>query len=125
MKVKSEKLIQKAKESLAASQLLAEKGFLDIAGSRAYYAMFYIAEAFLWEKDLSFSSHAAVIGAFGREFAKPGLVPVEFHRFLIAAQNKRTKADYEVDEDLSLTNDAVQTLIDQARQFITLAETTL
>ncbi|MGD1951278.1 MAG: HEPN domain-containing protein [Leptolyngbyaceae cyanobacterium] len=77
--------IDKAKESLEASKLLAENGLYDFAGARAYYTMFYIAEAFPWQKGLSFSSHAAVIAAFGREIAKPGLVPVEFHRYLIDA----------------------------------------
>jgi len=62
-------------------------GFPDYAASRAYYAMFYIAEAFLDGEGMSFSSHAAVIGAFGREFARTGRVPAEFHRFLIDAQD--------------------------------------
>ena len=75
--------IDKAKESLAASKLLADNRLYDFAGSRAYYTMFYIAEAFLWQKGLSFSSHSAVISAFGKEIAKPGLVPVEFHRYWV------------------------------------------
>ncbi|WP_204137434.1 HEPN domain-containing protein [Halomicronema sp. CCY15110] len=91
--------IAKAHESLAASRLLTANGLHDFAASRAYYTMFYIAEAFLWSKGLSFSSHAAVVSAFGREIAKPGIVPVQLHRHLIAAQNKRTQADYEIDAD--------------------------
>ena len=90
MKREQQKLIQKAKESLLASQVLSERKLYNFAGSRAYYTMFYIAEAFLWEKGLSFSSHSAVISAFGREIAKTGIVPVEFHRYLIDAQDKRT-----------------------------------
>ncbi|MEM1280037.1 MAG: HEPN domain-containing protein [Cyanobacteria bacterium P01_H01_bin.152] len=68
-------LIAKSKESLAASTLLASNGLHDFAASRAYHTMFYIAEAFLWDKGLSFSSHAAVVSAFGREIAKLGVVP--------------------------------------------------
>ncbi|MEM9808411.1 MAG: hypothetical protein AAF959_24365 [Cyanobacteria bacterium P01_D01_bin.56] len=34
--------IDKARESLAAYQLLADNGLYDFAGSRAYYARFYI-----------------------------------------------------------------------------------
>ncbi|MEM7064569.1 MAG: HEPN domain-containing protein [Cyanobacteria bacterium P01_B01_bin.77] len=113
--------IDKAKESLAASKLLADNGLYDFAGSRAYYTMFYIAEAFLLQKGLSFSSHSAVISAFGREIAKPGIVPVEFHRHLIVAQNKRTQGDYSIN-DASLSSDEVQCLIQQSQQFITLAE---
>ena len=50
MKREQQKLIQKAKESLLASQVLSERKLYNFAGSRAYYTMFYIAEAFLWEK---------------------------------------------------------------------------
>jgi uncharacterized protein (UPF0332 family) len=53
--------------------------------------MFYVAEAFLLGERLSFSSHAAVISAFGRDFARTGRVPVEFHRYLISAQNLRNQ----------------------------------
>jgi uncharacterized protein (UPF0332 family) len=38
--------------------------------------------------------HSAVINAFGREFAKTGKIPTEFHRYLITAQQLRTNGDY-------------------------------
>ena len=41
-------LLNKAQKSLDASQELMEKGFYDFAISRAYYAMFYVAEAVNW-----------------------------------------------------------------------------
>ena len=113
--------VDKAKESLAASKLLADNQMYNFAASRAYYTMVYIAEAFLWQKELSFSSDAAVISAFGKEIAKPGFVPTEFHRYLIDAQDKRTQADYDV-EELSLTRAEVQTLISQSEKFIQEAE---
>jgi uncharacterized protein (UPF0332 family) len=56
--------------------------------------MFYIAQAFLEGEGLAFSKHSAVIAAFGKEFAKTGRVPVEFHQFLIQAQETRQDADY-------------------------------
>ena len=57
-------LLQKAQESLKAAQLLADQYLYVVAASRAYYTMFYIAQAFLLGKGLTFSSHAAVINAF-------------------------------------------------------------
>ncbi|MGI0480736.1 HEPN domain-containing protein [Geminocystis sp. CENA526] len=63
MMIEAIKLIEKAKESLKASELLLENKLYNFAGSRAYYTMFYIAEAFLWTKKMSFSSHSAVISA--------------------------------------------------------------
>ena len=89
-----EALIQKAEQSLAAAQLLLENGYNDFATSRAYYTMFYGAEALLEGEGLAFSSHSAVISAFGREFARTQRIPTKFHRYLITAQNLRTMGDY-------------------------------
>ena len=55
--------------------------------------MFYIAEAFLLGAGLTYSSHSAVISAFSREFARTKRLPVEYHRYLINAQEKRIEAD--------------------------------
>lgn len=80
---------------------MSEHGFCEFALSRAYYAMFYVAEALLLAQGRSFSSHAGVIAAFGKYLAKPGIVPVKFHRFLIDAQDMRIRGDYEVDTGLT------------------------
>lgn len=68
-------LIDKAKESLDAARLLADNGFYDFSVSRAYYAMYYSAEAFLLTKELAFSKHSAVIATFGKEFIKNRILP--------------------------------------------------
>lgn len=71
-------LLQKAQASLDAANVLQEINAFEFATSRAYYTMFYIAQAFLLGDGLSFSSHAAVISAFGCEFVKPNRVPREY-----------------------------------------------
>ena len=63
-------LVQKAQDSLRAAKLLEAEGLADFAVSRAYYAMFYIAEAFLLKENLSFSKHSAVISKFGTSFVQ-------------------------------------------------------
>ena len=78
MTSEQQKFIKKAKESLLASEILAENKLYNFATSRAYYTMFYIAEAFLWQQELTFSSHSAVISCFGREVAKRELFPLNF-----------------------------------------------
>jgi uncharacterized protein (UPF0332 family) len=40
-------MLDKARENIEATDLLISQGFFDIAASRSYYAMFYIAEALL------------------------------------------------------------------------------
>ena len=112
-------LLLKAQQSLEAAKLLLANNFPDYATSRAYYSMFYIAEAFLEGEGLSFSKHSAVIAAFGREFAKPQRVPVEFHRFLIEAQELRTTGDY--GQLNAVTSDQAAEQIDHAEQFLALA----
>jgi uncharacterized protein (UPF0332 family) len=112
-------LILKAQQSLDAATLLLNNNFADYATSRAYYAMFYLAEAFLEGEGLSFSKHSAVISAFGREFAKTGRVPVEFHQFLIEAQELRTTGDY--GQLNAVTQEQAAEQIDHATRFVALA----
>lgn len=87
-------LLLKARQSVSAAKILLENDYPDYAASRAYYSMFYVAEAFLIGEGMSFSSHAGVISAFGRNFARTGKVPIQFHRFLIDAQDLRNAGDY-------------------------------
>jgi len=63
-------LIERAKKYLKSSRMLLVAGDYESSVSRAYYAMFYSAEAVLLTKDLSFSSHRGVISAFGEYFVK-------------------------------------------------------
>lgn len=86
--------LEKAEESLDVARSLLEDKHPEIAISRAYFAMFYLAEALLLERGLTFSKHSAVIAMFGQELARSGSVPVEFHRYLIDAQQLRLIADY-------------------------------
>jgi uncharacterized protein (UPF0332 family) len=82
-------LLLRATESVAAARGLLRDGYPDFAASRAYYAMLYVAEALLAHLGQSYSSHAAAIGAYGREYAKTGKLDARFHRWLIEAQNLR------------------------------------
>jgi len=79
MTAESEALIAKGRRSLAAGRRLFQAGDYDFAASRAYYAMFYLAEALFLSKGLSFGKHAAVIAAFGQQFVKTGIFGAEHH----------------------------------------------
>ena len=87
-------LVALAQESLEAARLLLQEGYGGFAASRAYYAMFYMAEALLLGDGLSFSKHTAVHSAFGRKYAKTGRVPEHLHRYLIDAMTVRHTDDY-------------------------------
>ena len=109
-------LLEKAQRSLTGANILIESDLAELAVSRAYYAMFYVASAFLLEKGLSFSSHSAVIGAFGREFARDNGEFREFHRFLINSQDMRNRSDYDLDTNISTDDARNQILI--AKKFV-------
>jgi uncharacterized protein (UPF0332 family) len=113
-------LLLKAHQSLSAAKFILDGGYPDYAASRAYYAMFYIAEAFLEGEGLSFSKHSAVISAFGREFARTGRVPVKFHQFLIRSQELRNAGDY--GEINAVTANQAADSIAQAEEFLELAQ---
>jgi uncharacterized protein (UPF0332 family) len=110
------KLLEKSTRAIAAGDSLLAGGHIDAAASRAYYAMFYVAEALLSERGLQFRKHGGVHGAFGEHFAKTGLLDPRFHRWLLAAFNKRITADYGVDAELSAAE--VEEMLTQAREFL-------
>ncbi|MEQ8171267.1 MAG: HEPN domain-containing protein [Candidatus Eremiobacterota bacterium] len=113
-------LLNEARKSLSAAKLLLDGGYTGYAASRAYYAMFYIAEAFLEGEGMSFSKHSAVIANFGKYFSHTGKVPVEFHKYLIEAQALRHTGDYDYCHTVSL--EQAQEQIIRSEKFIEMAE---
>lgn len=109
-------LLQKAQDSLEAANLLYRERYYDFAASRIYYAMFYVAQALLLRRGLAFSSHAAVIAAFGKEFAKTGMIDPKFHRYLIDAEDLRETGDYGIEASLSVA--AVEEMLTWAEEFL-------
>jgi len=95
MNEKIVKLIDKSERNIKVAEKLIKDNELEIAVSRLYYAMFYCAEALLLSKNLSFSSHKAVIVNFGKEFVKTGIFDEKFHKVLQNAFEDRQEADYE------------------------------
>ncbi len=75
-------------------------GDADFAVSRAYYGCLYVAEALLFDEGLNVSTHAGVIGEYGRIFAKTERLDRDFHKLLNRAFRARQSADYDLDFDL-------------------------
>jgi uncharacterized protein (UPF0332 family) len=123
VKPESQKLIEKAGRALRAAETLLDSGDADFAAGRAYYAMFYIAEALLHEKDLRSRKHSGVIALFGESFAKTGAMDAKFHRWLLDAFDKRILADYGI--EAVLTRDDAAQMIAQAQEFLVAARRVL
>ncbi|MBU2603989.1 MAG: HEPN domain-containing protein [Actinobacteria bacterium] len=123
MKPEQAALLHKAESSLKAARLLASEGYHDFAASRAYYAMFYAAEALLLGAGLSYSKHSAVIAAFGQHFARTRRLDPELHDYLIKAQEARILSDYGVEFEDAEAMAAVQ--IERAARFVACARALL
>ena len=65
--------------------------------NRAYYAMFYAANALLATRGLERSKHSGVIAAFREQFVKTGIISAVFSRYFGEALDERHTADYELE----------------------------
>jgi uncharacterized protein (UPF0332 family) len=113
-------LLEKAKRSQKAAAKLFKDGDVDFAASRAYYSLFYTAEALLLSRELSFSSHSEVISNFGKEFAKTGVLNPKFHHYMMESQDRRNIGDYSVLAEV--TPEQVREMLTWAKEFIKAAE---
>ncbi len=110
-------LIKLAEESHDAARGLIGMGHPRFSAAQSYYTMFYLAQAMLLTKGLTFSSHSAVIAAYGKEFAKTGLLDSKFHRYMIDAQERREVGHYG-DEQEEVTTAQAMKSFKWAEEFI-------
>lgn len=111
-------MLSKAQRYIVSAEVLCTQGDFDSALSRLYYAMFYCAEALLMAEGQAYSSHKAVIAAYGQRFVKTGRLPIETHQWLREAFDKRQIGDYDFIPTLGEA-DAVD-LADKAQRFAAL-----
>jgi uncharacterized protein (UPF0332 family) len=91
-----------AEESHEVAKTLLDLGHNRFSAAQSYYTIFYLAEAMLLSKGFTFSSHSAVIAAYGKVFAKTGLLDSKFHRYMIDAQ-ERCEIEHYGDEGEEVT----------------------
>lgn len=114
-----EDLLNKADRYIASAKLLVEDGDFDSAASRLYYAMFYVAQALLEGRGLVYSSHKALISAYGQHFAKTQELDPRYHRALLSAFSQRQLGDYAVHSGLQ--REDIDALLIDAQDFIVAA----
>jgi uncharacterized protein (UPF0332 family) len=120
MKEYARKLLGKSLDSIEAAEGLMNMGKLDIAAGRAYYAMFYVAEALLNEKGFQFGKHGNVLAAYGKHFAKTKVLDPKYHGWLIIAFDQRQIGDYALDPNIK--SEVVVEMINQAQEFLGVAQ---
>ena len=117
MKEYTHKLLDKALDTIEGAEGLTNMGKAEMAAGRAYYAMFYVAEALLYnEFDLKLNQHGQVIAAYGKNFAKTKALNPKYHRWLRDGFEKRISGDYGV--DTGIDQDVAANMINQARDFL-------
>lgn len=109
-------LIDRADESHQAAKVLLDKGFFNYSAAQSYYTIFYLTEALLFSKGLQFSSHSAVMAAFGKEFAKSQILDPKYHRRLIIAERRRETGHY--GEESSVTDEEARESFEWADEFL-------
>jgi uncharacterized protein (UPF0332 family) len=85
-----------ARHAVRAAQVILDQGLPGEAASRAYYAMFYAAQALLRSVDVVVKRHSAVEAALGEHFAKTRRLDPKLHRMFMQAREAREIADYVV-----------------------------
>ena len=101
------------------AETLAGSGEWDGTVNRAYYAMFYAAEAMLGQYGLAARRHTGVLILVDRELLGRGLVTAEQAAHLREAYRMRQRADYA--DEAPVGADRGQELLASARDFVTAA----
>ena len=123
MKPEVQEYLKKADRALKVAENLLASGFDAEAAARAYYAMFYAAQALLKENGIQRVKHSAVQAAFGQHLVKTGKIDAKFHRMLIDARETRELADYTVGEEVSAETAIFR--VKNAEEFIQIVKTLL
>lgn len=107
--------LSRAHRAIETGQLVMNHEDYITAVNRAYYAMFYAANALLSTVGLERSKHSGVIAAFREQFVKPGIIEVEMSRFFGEALDERHNADYELEP---LDRDTASRNLEHAVEFV-------
>ena len=108
--------IEQAHEMLEVAAHNMAAGFCGSAINRAYYAIFYAANALLATQGISRSKHSGVIAAFRQRFVKPGLVETEYGEIYARVMDDRHTSDYDV--ETTVEPERAQTDLDDAHRFV-------
>jgi len=115
--------IENARQMLEVAAHNLADGFYGSAVNRAYYAIFYAANALLATQGLFRSKHSGVIAAFRQHSVKPGLIEVEYGDIYGRVMDDRHISDYDVQTTIEL--DRARTDLEDAHRFVDRIERSL
>ena len=114
--------LKRAHRALRTGRLVLDDQDYVAAVNRAYYAIFYAANALLATKGLERSKHSGVIAAFRQHFVKTGMIEVEYSRLYGATMEDRHVGDYSLED---LDHDKAQRDLAWAERLVNQIEQTL
>jgi uncharacterized protein (UPF0332 family) len=123
MKSEAGRYLDKARKAILLAEKLLRLEYPADACSKAYYAMFYAAQALLRENSIVVNKHSAVIAKLGERYVKTGKIDVKYHRFFIDAKQKRETADYDV--FMTIDAETAEERITRAKEFLRKIESLL
>ncbi len=107
---------KKSKQYLHDSDLLLKNNSSESAVSRAYYAMYYMAKALLFDIDVNPKTHQGVVMMFGKHFIKTEIFEKVYGNILSKALNQRIIGDYEIGTGIEM--DLATEIVDEAHKFV-------
>jgi uncharacterized protein (UPF0332 family)/predicted nucleotidyltransferase len=111
-----QKNMQLAREALDDAQATSAQGRYHTAANRAYYAVFYAANAMLATMGLQRSKHSAVKAAFHEKFIKTRQIETAYGDDYKVTMRKRDIADYDV--DASVDQAFARDCVERAQRFV-------
>ena len=108
--------IKNAQEMLTVAAHNLANSFYGSAINRAYYAIFYAANALLATRGLCRSKHSGVIAAFRQYFVKPGHIEVEYGNIYGQVMDDRHVSDYDIETTIELAR--ARTDLSAAHRFV-------
>ncbi|MGB9740265.1 MAG: HEPN domain-containing protein [Candidatus Bathyarchaeia archaeon] len=116
VKIRIKEELEVAKRRLTAAKLLFEKGMIEDAVNRAYYAFFHSAKAMLNILGYDAKTHSGLISEFGLRIVKTNLLDKKFGQYFRRAFEMRESSDYEI--GIVFSKEEVQMLIKNADEFL-------
>jgi len=108
--------IENAREMLEVAQNNLANSFYSSSVNRAYYAIFYAANAVLATKGLARNKHSAVMSVFRQYFVKTGIFDAELSKIYGDVIEDRNEGDYEL--DVSITLEEIKADLEGAKRFV-------
>ena len=109
-------MLDRAEESHVVTKVLLDGSFANFSAAQSYYTMFYLAEAMLFSKGLRFSSHSAVLAAFGKEFSKTKILDPKFHHYILVTEKRREIGHYGIEKNVTI--EEAKESFDWAEEFL-------